>query len=121
VVGAAFVLHGWPKIQSPFGWMGDAPVPGVLQLAAAISEFVGGIFLMLGLLTPIVTLLLACTMIVAIGMYHAPQGHPFVGKPGEPSCELAAAYLASVVAVLFPGPGRFSLDRPLFGKRDLPP
>jgi hypothetical protein len=27
VVGVAFVLHGWPKIQNPFGWMGpESPI-----------------------------------------------------------------------------------------------
>ena len=36
VVGVAFLFHGWPKIQNPMGWMGEkAPVPGLLQAAAA--------------------------------------------------------------------------------------
>ena len=44
VAGTAFVLHGWPKIQNPTGWMGpDAPVPGALQAAAAVAEFGGGV------------------------------------------------------------------------------
>lgn len=117
VVGAAFVLHGWPKIQSPMNWMGpDAPFPGVLQLLAALAEFAGGICLVLGFLTPLVTLALAITMIVAIGMVHAPQGHPFVSRDGGPSFELAAAYLACVVAILLLGPGRISLDWLLFGR-----
>ena len=52
VMGYAFILHGWGKIQNPMGWMGpDATVPGVLQLLAAVSEFGGGIALIIGLLT----------------------------------------------------------------------
>jgi hypothetical protein len=43
VMGAAFVLHGWPKIQNPFGWMGpEATMPGILIALAAVAEFGGG-------------------------------------------------------------------------------
>jgi hypothetical protein len=42
VMGAAFILHGWGKIQSPLSWMpAEAPVPGFLQLLAAVAEFGG--------------------------------------------------------------------------------
>lgn len=111
VVGAAFVLHGFGKIQSPFDWMGDAPIPGFLQALAALSEFGGGITLILGLLTPLTALGLIATMIGALGLAHLPMGHPFVASgPGEPSYELALVYLVSALLVLFTGPGRFSLD-----------
>src|ERR1044071_3379761 len=54
VVGSAFMLHGWGKIQHPFSWMGpESPVPGFFQLLAAISEFGGGLAWILGLLTPL--------------------------------------------------------------------
>ena len=85
-VGAAFVFHGWYKINKSgglTGWMGpDAPVPGFLQAAAALSEFAGGIGLILGLLTPVAAFFLAVTMIVAIGMVHLPAGDPFVSPKG---------------------------------------
>ncbi|MDH3815238.1 MAG: DoxX family protein, partial [Acidobacteriota bacterium] len=36
VAGLAFMLHGWGKIQNPFGWMGpDAFAPGIFQALAA--------------------------------------------------------------------------------------
>ncbi len=121
VTGAAFLFHGWPKIQNAFGWMDrpDAPpsgVPGILQAAAALSEFGGGAALILGLLTPLASLGLAATMATAIGMVHLPKGDAFVGPPGK-SYELAAVYLAVVVLLLLTGPGRFSLDAVLFGRR----
>jgi putative oxidoreductase len=115
VVGAAFIVHGWPKIQAPTTWMGpDAPFPGWMQFLAAAAEFGGGIALVLGLLTPLAALGLAVTMGVAIFKVHVPQGHAFVAPPGEHSFELAAAYLSAVVTILLLGPGRFSGDALLF-------
>lgn len=115
VTGAAFILHGLPKIKNPMAWMGpDSPIPGALQAAAAVAEFGGGIALIFGLLTPLFALMLAATMAVAIGMVHLPAGDPFV-NPGGRSWELAAVYLANVIAILLMGPGRFSMDACLFG------
>jgi putative oxidoreductase len=121
VTGAAFMFHGWYKMQSPggaFGWMGtEAPVPGALQGLAVLAEFGGGLALLLGLLTPLAALGIAGTMIVALGMVHLPHGHPFVGQPGKPSYELAAAYLADAILFMLAGPGSLSLDGLLFAKR----
>jgi putative oxidoreductase len=119
VTGAAFMFHGWYKIQSPggaFGWMGTE-APGVLQGLAVLAEFGGGLALILGLLTPLAALGIACTMIVALAMVHLPHGDPFVGQPGKPSFELAAGYLANVILLLLLGPGILSLDGLLFAKR----
>lgn len=116
-MGAAFILHGWPKIQTPFGWMPpDANMPGFLQLLAAVAEFGGGIALILGLLTRVAALGLAVTMAVAAGMVHIPAGHPFVGT-GGPSWELAAVYFACAGLFLLAGPGRLSADHCLFGRQ----
>lgn len=87
--GLAFMYHGYGKIQNPFGWMGpDAGIPGVFQALAALSEFGGGLAWMLGLLTPLASFGLACTMAVAVRL------------------------------LLLAGPGRFSADRGVFGEND---
>jgi putative oxidoreductase len=115
--GAAFVLHGWPKIQNATGWMGpDAPVPGVLQAAAAVAEFGGGIAWVLGLLTPLFSFLLVGNMAVAILTVHVKNGDPFVGAPGQHSAEAAVFYLATALLFLLAGPGKLSLDYLLFRK-----
>jgi putative oxidoreductase len=119
VAGGAMMLHGWPKLQHAFSWMGSqAPVPGILQALAALAEFGGGLCWILGLLTPLASFLVLCTMATALGMVHLPQGHPFVSSaPGGPSYEPALDYLAIAVALLLIGSGRLSLDALLFGRR----
>jgi len=116
VFGVGIALHGWSKIQNPFGWMGpDAPVPGALQALAALSEFGGGVALILGLLTPLAMFGLACTMLTAITTVHLAQGHPFVAR-GGPSYELATLYLGFAVLMIIAGPGSYSIDAIIFGK-----
>ena len=117
VAGLAFMLHGWGKIQNPFGWMGpDAFAPGFLQALAALSEFGGGLALIIGLLTPLASLGIACTMAVAVSMHAFMNGDPFISV-GGPSYELAALYFCVALLLIAIGPGRFSLDRLIFGSR----
>jgi putative oxidoreductase len=119
VVGCAFAMHGWHKIRSPGGmtrWMGDPQVPGYLQAAAACAEFGGGIAWMLGLLTPLACLLIIVTMVTALTTVHLPKGDPFVSASG-PSYELPLTYLVIGLTLLLVGPGTFSLDAILFGRR----
>ena len=108
------MLHGWPKIQHPMDWIGvGAPVPGVFQALAAISEFFGGMALIVGLLTPIAAFGLLCTMVVATQTV-AGTGAPWIGTPGKASFEPALGYLAVALTMILTGPGTLSLDYLLF-------
>jgi putative oxidoreductase len=121
VAGLAFMFHGYGKIQNPMGWMGpDSGFPGILLALAAVSEFGGGLAWMLGLLTPLACLGLACTMSVAVGMHAVVRGDPFVAQGPGGSYELALIYLCVAVLFLLAGPGRFSLDRVFFGEKVSP-
>lgn len=120
VMGVAFCMHGWSKIQSPMNWIPpQAPihVPGFFQLLAALSEFGGGIALILGLLTPLASAGLLVTMSVATYLHMVILGDPFVNPTGGMSYELALIYWAVSVLFLFMGPGQFSIDAKIFGKR----
>ncbi|WP_413289742.1 DoxX family protein [Bdellovibrio sp. HCB337] len=114
VAGVAMMLHGWGKIQNPLSWMGpDAPVPGIFQALAALSEFGGGLAWVLGLFTPLASLGLFFTMAVA-ALTHITRGDAFVGTP--PTYELALVYLTVSLHLLLSGPGKFSADYKLFSR-----
>lgn len=117
-MGIAFLYHGSGKIAAPFGWMpAEAGVPGVLQFLAAISEFGGGLALILGLLMPLACLGLICTMLVATSMHAFVMHDPFVNMTGGSSFEPALGYLATSLMFLAVGPGKFSADAKIFGTR----
>jgi putative oxidoreductase len=122
VVGGALVQHGMGKMfgpKGPTGWMGP-DMPGFLQFLAALSEFGGGVAVILGFVTPLACFGIACTMVVAILKGHA--GQPWVGsgKPGEHPFESAAFYLATAIMLIITGPGTLSLDSLLFNKANKP-
>jgi putative oxidoreductase len=119
VVGLAFMFHGYGKIQHPFDWMGtNSGTPGIFQALAAVSEFGGGLAWILGLLTPLASLGIACTMSVALRLHVFTLGDPFVSSTaGASSFEPAIAYLSVALLFLFAGPGRFSADQIVFGEK----
>lgn len=116
IAGAAFMFHGWGKIQQPFTWMGSgAPVPGALQFLAALSEFGGGLAWILGALMPLASLGIASTMAFAVYTHAIAMKDPFVNPKGGSSYELASVFLGIAILFLAVGPGRFSVDAKLCG------
>jgi putative oxidoreductase len=85
------------------------PLPWVLGPAAALAEFVGGILIAIGLLTRPAAFFALVTMLVAA--FHVHGADPFSKK------ELALTYAMACGAILFAGPGRYSLDAMIFGKK----
>lgn len=119
VAGLAFMYHGFGKLQSPASWMGpDSSIPGVLQVLAAVSEFGGGLAWVLGVLTPLASFLIGCVMSVALYMHIYVFHDVFVASgSGHGSYELPLTYLCTAILLLLAGPGRFSLDRFIFGQK----
>ena len=86
-----FVFHGWElNAFRSFG----LPWPSALEIAAGVLEIVGGILLVLRLLVAPVALLLAATMVVAIGASGIGHGDII------PSLTLAPALLLAMVFLL---------------------
>ena len=118
IVGTAFVYHGSGKIQNPFDWMGpQATIPGFFQFLAALSEFGGGMAWVFGLLTPLASLGIFCTMSVAVHMHMIVRHDPFVNLTGGMSYEPALVYWGVAILILTLGPGKFSLDHKIFSER----
>jgi len=59
---------------------------------------------------------LAVTMVVATSFHYFILSDPFVSLEGG-SYELALVYLAISLVFLALGPGKFSIDRAIFGER----
>lgn len=103
-----------PGLQGTKGFMENLGVrPGqVWGPVAAVGEFSGGVLTALGFLHPIGPQNIAATMIVATKRVHWKL--PLWASAG--GAELPLTNLAAALALMFAGPGRFSLDH-LFGFR----
>ena len=117
--GIGLIEHGWMKIQHPFLWMGPSPTPGWLQMLAAVSEFGGGIAMVVGFLTPLAMFGILCTMAYAMIHVHFPQHQPYVNVTGDPQVhtyELPMHYFLVALGLLISGPGALSIDAFLFNR-----
>ena len=118
VLGITFIMHGGQKIfvygfdgvAGSFAQMG-IPAAGLMGPFVALVEFVGGIAIVLGLLTRLAALGLAATMIVAILTVHLKAGF---FNPG--GIEFPLSLLGTAITLAITGAGAFSLDA-LLGKR----
>jgi putative oxidoreductase len=117
IAGVAMILHGYGKIQAPFSWMPpESGVPGFFQFLAALSEFGGGIAWIVGLIMPLASFGMLCTMIVATLFHAVVMKDPFVSQGGG-SYEPALVYVAVSLLFICIGPGKFSIDNFVFKKR----
>jgi len=105
VVGFIVWQHG---AQTVFGMLGGtAAAAGTLRWLVGGVEFLGGIFLALGLLTRPLALFVAADMAVVYVTTYLPMGFPpIVTRPGEVACLLVNTSLV----LAFAGPGRWSVD-----------
>ena len=121
VIGFSFiVIHGWSKITGgPETWgklgkamsnLGITFFPEFWGFMSSVSEFGGGILLILGLFTRPAAFFMGFTMFVAI-TNHLSRLDPW-GRVFYP-VEMLAVFLG----LLFLGAGKFSLDAVIFKKK----
>ena len=119
VVGVVFVMHGGQKIfvtgighvSGMFAGIG-IPMPMVSAVVVSLVEFLGGIALILGIVTHWAALLIAIDMAVAILKVHLPHGF-FI-----PGIEYPLTLLAASLALVLSGPGAAAMENSI-GHRPL--
>lgn len=119
ITGFLFAAHGWQKFneftiagtQAAFSQMG-VPAAQVAAPVIATLELLGGLALILGVLTRVFAVLLAADMLGALFLVHASAG-VFVATGGY---ELVLLLAAAALAVALVGAGTLSADRALFGR-----
>jgi putative oxidoreductase len=113
VVGVVFFMHGLqklfqmgvPGVSGFFASLG-IPAPEVAAVVVSLVETVGGLALILGVLTRLAGVLLAADMLVALLVVHQPNGF-FAGDGGV---ELVLVLGAAALALAITGPGALALD-----------
>ena len=106
LAGITFIAHGLPKFEDVTGtqgFFGNIGLPPELALPIGLLEVIGGIFLIVGVVTRISAALLIIDMIGAIVLVKLPDG--FVG-----GYELESLLIAISVSLLLTGPGRISIE-----------
>lgn len=125
IVGVIMFAHGLQKLiggPANFGLALDGlgvPLPVFMAFVVVLVEVVGGLLLIIGLLSRLSALLLTIDLVVATLLvktgvgFLSPMGSPGVGA------ELDLALIAGFLVVLFAGPGKLSLDQALGLDRDV--
>lgn len=115
VLGVIFIAHGLPKLTGGiegtaqfFGGLG-IPAPMLAAWFIALLETLGGITLVIGLFVTPAALLLTAHMLTGLILVHAPNGFYVIG-PGSGGVEFNLILAASLLAMVFCGPGLAAID-----------
>jgi putative oxidoreductase len=117
VIGGLFVWHGIDKfdagiemVEGMFRLWG-VPAPALAAPAVAVIEIVAGLALIAGLATRLAAILLGAVMVGSL--LYVKQDLGIISSVEMPGAELDLALLAGLVALVFLGPGRLSVDHAL--------
>ncbi len=106
-IGIIFIVHSLKKFDPSWQeWLISIGIPPEMQLLIALAEFVGGIFLVIGVFTRITGTVFAVILLGAIFHIRWENGF-FVSKGGW---EWDLVMLAAVLAIIVAGPGRISIS-----------
>ena len=107
VVAVIFMAHGTQKLLGfPAPPEGGRPPAFSLFWFGGVMEFLGGLFVLVGLFTRPVAFLLAGEMAVAYWIFHAPRSFFPVLNGGD----AAILYCFVFLLLVFTGPGAWSVD-----------
>ena len=111
-LGVIFIYHGYGKVFGGTTALGSAwnpwGMPAILQLLVAWGEFLGGIAILIGFLTPYAASGIIIIMLGAIITVHGKNGFSMMNKGFEYNYALIMMCLALIAS----GPGKFSISLP---------
>ena len=107
VIGVIFISHGVGKFNPGFlGFLTEqVGLPAELQIPIALAETVGGIVLIIGVLSRISASILAIDMLGAIFLVRGASN-----LTGQGGYELDLILLSGVLLIIVAGPGRVSVS-----------
>lgn len=117
VLGSVMFAHGAQKVFGVWGGSGlskwtsglaplDLRPSWAWLMASALTEFIGGAMVLIGLYTRVAALLISCVMVVAIAGVHLRNGF-FLNNSGY---EYAMSLLGVALALVIAGGGNASID-----------
>ena len=113
VLGLVMAAHGWLKVSGGMaefkGFLVTISIPGWMGYLAAYGEFIGGILLIVGLLTRFAGLTVLIIMVVAV--VKATWKNGLTGSQGY---WFPLALVAMAFTIIFFGGGSISLDNAIF-------
>jgi len=112
-VGSNMMIHGYPKLrnlkQAAEETKQTLGIPIGATYTATILEFFGGLFLIIGLIVPIVGLFFAIFMIANVIMKRTRMNAAYIA-PGKASYEIDITYLILSIILIVLGAGALSVD-----------
>ncbi len=106
-LGATFIVHSIKKFEPGFqGWLTEIGLPPELQLPIALAELIGGILLIVGVLTRITGIIFSIILLGAI--FHVRGIEEFLISNG--GYEWDMIMLAVALTIIAAGPGRASIS-----------
>mgnify|MGYP001477621769 CR=1 FL=1 len=115
VTGAGLAIHGYPLAKGgrvkAGQMMKSMGIPPFTADLSAVLMFLGGIFLVIGLLTPLVGLFFVILFGSIILMKMSKMHAKFIStEPGKQTYEIDVLYLLLALIFLVLGAGPYSLD-----------
>jgi len=105
-IGVIFIVQGSGKFGPGFaGYLTNIGVPVELQIPIALAETIGGILLIIGVLSRISSSILSIIILGAI--FHVKGASNLTGEGGY---ALDLMILAGVLLIIVAGPGRISIS-----------
>lgn len=113
-VGANMMIHGYPKLRNMKQTAEETKQLGIpvgATYTATVLEFFGGLFLIIGLLVPIIGLFFAIFMIANVVMKKTRMNAAYIATAtGRASYEIDITYLILSIILIVLGAGALSVD-----------